>query len=438
MGSKKVVFVKSIVFSYGTKMTLLITGLMYTYLIANYLGPSDYGVVSYYIALIGSIINVGGIYFLQSLYNLFIPRSRSKFFFMKVLRWQYCLAIMFFVFVFVFSQDIALFLNKEEFLFLRYAAFLLLLLPLHDSFMFLFKGFKCFGKVLKAEVVVSSLNLGLAFLLVVLLSFGIYGVIYARVISLVVGIFIFACFFRKLRFWNYVVSMVEVKKYSCGAFMVNLFRGLSMFSFTVFLGMFLSTTMLGMFYIAQKLVGYAVSSLQSSIAEAIIPFVAEDYKDKAFLNRYLSYSVKLSFIISLFSVIVLLLGGKLLLAILLPKYLPAYYIIVLYALVASLGSFTVLNSAYMSQNRMDLLARVYFVGAVVTLVLSLLMIPVYGVYGAIFTLGISGVVQIVLSFYYLEKLGLSVDFIIRADDVRYFFGLIKIGYRRLLAAHGQS
>ena len=67
-----------------------------------------------------------------------------------------------------------------------------------------------------------------------------------------------------------------------------------------------------------------------------------------------------------------------------------------------------------------------------------LEITVYGVYGAIFTLGISGVVQVVLSFYYLKKLGLSVDFIIRADDVRYFFALAKIAYRRLLSARGHS
>ncbi len=437
MYSNRTAFFKSIIFSWGTKVSLLVTGVLYTYLIANYLGPADYGIVSYYIALIGSIITVSGISFLQGLYNLFISRSRSKSFFIKVLRWQYYLAVTLFVFVFVFSEKIALFFHKEEFLFLRWAAFLLLLLPLHDSFMFLFRSFKLFGKVLKVEVVVSFMNLCLAFFLVVSLSFGIYGVIYARIISIVVGILVFAWFFRCLRFRNRIVDMVEVKTYSYSAFMVNLFRSAGMFSFTIFLGMFLSPAMLGMFYIAQKFVGYIVSSFQASINEALIPFVAESYKDTLFLNKYMSYSIKLSLIISIFSVVLFFLVGRPLLMLFFPGYVSAYYVIVLYGIVALLGSFNVLNSAYMSQNRMDLLARVYFSGFVVIVIFSFLLMPSYGVYGAIFTLWLCGIVQGLFCFYYLKDLGLSIDFIIRLDDVKYFFGLFRFFCKRLLNAHRQ-
>ena len=423
-------FGKSIIFTYANKLTLFIAGFLYTYLIANYLGPSDYGLVSYYMAFITSIINVGGIYFLQSLYNVFVPRSKSKSFFMKVLRWQYYLAGIFFIFVFVLSERIAVFLNKDEFLFLRWAALLLLLLPLHDSFVFLFRGFKLFGKILKEEIVVSFANICLAFLFVVSLSYGIYGVVYARILSVILGILVFALFFKRLDFKNRVVSMIEVKSYSYSAFMASLFRGLTDFSFTIFLGMFISTGVLGLYYIAQKLVGYIVSSFQSSIIEAIIPFVAEDYNDKNFLNKYLSYSLKLTLILSISAIILLILIGKPMLALFLPKYVDAYDILVLYSIFVFFSSFNVLQSAFMTLNRMTLFARICFYDLVLVIIFSLVLMPVYGIYGALFSLILMGIAHIALLLHYLKEIGLNVDFIIRVDDVKYFYGLFRASLAR--------
>jgi O-antigen/teichoic acid export membrane protein len=425
MGTKRLAFLKGIVFSYGTKVSMLVTGIAYTYLIANYLGPADYGIVSYYIALIISIISMGGIYFLQGLYNLFIPRTKSKPFFIKILKLQYCLAFLLFSVVFVFAETIAGFLHQEEFLFLRYAAFLLLLLPLHDSFIFLFRGFKFFGKVLKVNVVVSFTNLFLGFLLVISLSFGIYGVIYARIISLIIGIFIFIWFYRRLHFLNHIANWMDVKKYSYHTFMLNLFRSIETFSFTIFLGMFLSSTMLGLFFIAQKLVSCTVGSFQNSINEVVAPFVVEDYKDKTFLNRYLSYSIKLCIVLSVISVVSLIIIGKPLLELFFPSYASAYFIIVLYSIVVSIESFNILNSAFLSQNRMDILAKIYFWNSVIFIIFSLLLMPSYGVYGAMSVLMLSGIVKVLFLFYHLKELGLKIDFIIRKEDIRYFLKMVK-------------
>lgn len=432
MSSRRTMFGKGIIFTYANKITLFVAGFLYTYLIANYLGPSDYGLVSYYMAFITSVINTGGINFLQSLYNVFVPRSKSKSFFVKVLRWQYYLAAIFFLSVFVFSERIALFLNKDEFLFLRWAALLLLLLPLHDSFIFLFRGFKLFGKILKEEIVVSFTNVCLAFLFVVSLSYGIYGVIYARILSVILGILVFALFFRRLDFKNRVVSMIEVKNYSYSAFMVTLFRGLTDFSFTVFLGLFVSTGVLGLYYIAQKLVGYIVSSFQSSISEVIIPFVAEDYNDNHFLNKYLSYSLKLILILSSSAIILLILLGKPMLALLLPKYVEAYDILILYSIVVFFTSFSVLHSAFMTLNRMNVFARICFYDLIMVITFSLLLMPVYGIYGALFSLILMGIVHIALLLHYLKVIGLNIDFIIRVDDVKYFYGLFRVLWCRLM------
>ncbi len=433
MGYRGITFVKSVVFSYVTKISLLVTGIVYTYFVANYLGPENYGIVSYYIALIVSIINVCGIYFLQGILSVFIPKRKSKPFFLKVLKWQYCLAVILFLFVFVFAENIAMFLHKDEFLFLRYAAFLFLLLPLHDSLVFLFKGFKFFGKVLKVESIVSFLNLGLAFVFIVLLSCGIYGVIYARVVSYIVGILLLLLFFGCLRFRSGLFDMREVKSYSRGFFMVVLFKSASAFSFTLFVGMFLSSAMLGMFYLAQRITSYAVSSFQGSIAEVLLPFVVEDYKDKAFLNRYLSYSIKLSILLSLFSLVLLVLVGRPLLVILWPDYVWAYYLVIFYCVAASFKSFSVLNSAYMSQNRTDLLARVYLIDLVMTVIFSLIFMPVYGVYGAVATIMLIGIVHVFVSLHYLKRLGLNVDFVIRMNDIQFFFGLFRMLCGRMFA-----
>lgn len=433
MGFKRIAFFKSILFSYLTKASILLNGVFFTYLIANYLGPNDYGIVSYYLALIASILNVGGVYFLQGILGVFIPKRKSKYLFLKILKYQFYLGVIFFLCVFIFSDKIALFLNKEEFLFLKYCSFLFLIQPLYDVLVLLFKGFKMFGKVLKVESLTSFVNLFLAFVFVIMFSYGIYGVIYARIISYIVGVLIFVYYSRGLHFRDEIFNLSEVRVYSYSFFLIIIFKGISGFFFTLFVGFFISSAVLGLFYLAQKVANYVLSSFHASISEVMMPYVVEDYTNKSFLNKSISYSLKLSLILSAFSVVLLIIFAKSVLTLFWPSYVQAYYIIVFYSIAASLGSFGVLNTAYMSQNRMDLLARIYFFDLLVTAISSILLMPAYTVYGAIITQILNGLTHIFFSVYYLKRLGLNVDLIVRMDDLKYFLRLIGSLCRRVLS-----
>ena len=43
MTSKKLEFIKNFIFAYSRSIIAVMTGIIYTYLIANYLGPEKYG-----------------------------------------------------------------------------------------------------------------------------------------------------------------------------------------------------------------------------------------------------------------------------------------------------------------------------------------------------------------------------------------------------------
>jgi len=79
-------FVKSGLFSYGNKLVLLLTGLTYTYLIANALEPELYGSIMYLLAFVGNLVYLFGTEMGTNVITVFTPKFKSRKLFITTLK----------------------------------------------------------------------------------------------------------------------------------------------------------------------------------------------------------------------------------------------------------------------------------------------------------------------------------------------------------------
>lgn len=425
MSSKKVEFIKNFIFSYSKTFIAIFSGIIYTYTIANYLGPEKYGIINYYISFTLGILGICGIYFLQGLLWAFTPRYNSKYLFKITLKFQYLIISIPFLILILFSRNIVQFLNKSGYLFLTYCAFLLLLMPLYDSFITLFRGIKRFGKLLKVETIVSVTNLIFAILLVIILKMDIFGVLYAKIISIMFGSIIFLYYFKSLRFLNEKIDFAELKKYVKFAIPFSFSRRFKDQSFIVLMGIYVLEKELGLFYIAEKIVNQAINTFTSSLLNVIYPYMGEEHQDIEKVAYYASLNIKIAYVASTFLGLFIIIISKPILNYLFPEFVEAYLLIPLFVLLNLIGSLTILRNIYISLNRMDILAKVEIYGLFTTIALGLLLMPKFGVYGAISTLIISNLIINLLYIHNLKEVDAKVELILRKKDLNYFFNSFK-------------
>jgi len=433
--SEKMQYVKSGIFSYSGKIVTIFSSFVYTFLIANYLGPEQYGLVNYYISFTLGLIGVFGVYFLGGLVNVFMPKWKSKTFLRYVLCAVSFLSVMLFVFMVLFSKDISVFLGRSNDQLLQLTAFLLLIMPSIVIYTALFRSFKMFGKELKFHSIVAVLNLVLAFALVIVFDFGVWGVVYAMVLSNLAGLVLIIYQSRFLKYVDKPINFSEIKKYSLFGVPATFFHRIDGQMLLVFMGFFLADSALGLYYVAFKIASLLLSLPVNTLCEILLPYVSGYAADKHKLARYVSLSIKFSLIITLILSLLVILFSKFILIILFPEYVACYSFIVLFTVMFLISSVNPLISLFLSLNRMDIIMRSYFGGFMSTLVFGLLLIPWLGVYGLIFTQILNTFFSRGILVYYLKAVDFEVDIIPKMRDFRYFWSSLKdvfsVGLNRL-------
>jgi len=127
-------FVRNYAFSFSSKVFLAVVGLLFTYIIANYLGPSDYGLIVFYMAFAVSIASLFGMEIFSTLFFVFTAKFKSKKFFFQALKWEYFLMVIVFLASFFLADFIVSFIGKSNVLFFRIATVLILLTPVQEAF----------------------------------------------------------------------------------------------------------------------------------------------------------------------------------------------------------------------------------------------------------------------------------------------------------------
>jgi O-antigen/teichoic acid export membrane protein len=430
MPSTKTEFIKNIIFSYSNKITLILSTFAYTYLIANFLGPEKYGIFNYYVTFTTGLLGIFGVAFLQNIISIFTPQYKSEKLFKKIRLLQLGLVILVFAFLFIFSQKIDTFLDKENYIFLKYTAFLLLVFPFYELYKYLFQGFKRFGKVLKTDATLNSSNLILAFLLVVVLNQGIFGALYAKILSVVIGLLFFIYYYKSLQFQDKKVDYSRIKRFGKYAVPNSIARRISGQTYLVLLGYFIGGEKLGFYYIAEKITTAAMGLVTSSFQDVLQPYLGERYRDKRAIGKYTSINIKFMLLLNIAIGIFLTFPGKLFLGLFFPEYIEAYKYIPLFALLYIIRSLSLIMPVYSMINRVEFLLISNILGFLSMVIVGITLMPIFDVYGAILAMIANALVFVSLLFYSLRRVGVEIEVIPRKEDLALFYDILKKGIKK--------
>ena len=432
--SEKMQYVKSGIFSYSGKLITILSSLVYTFLIANFLGPANYGLVSYYISFTLGLIGMFGIYYFGGIVGVFMPKWKSRRFFKYNFVGVFVISLLLFLGLYMFSEEIVFRLGRSNYELLQITSFLLLVIPFTLFYTWIFSSFKMFGKNLKFNLIVAVLNLSLAFLLVVILGYGLFGVVYAMIFSNICGLVFLAYHLKYLTFLDNPIDFSEIKKYSIFGIPATFLNRVENQILLVFMGLFIIDEELGMYYIALKIVSVVVATPINSLTEVLLPYLSESSNDKRKISRYFSLNIKFSLIVTLILSVLVILFSKYVLMFLFPEYVGAYLFVVALTVLFVISSLDPLHSLFVSLNRMDIIARSKLASLMSTIVFGLLFIPLFSVFGLIVTQTLSVLVCRVMLIYYLKSIDISVEIIPRKRDVVYFCSSLN---KLMLAVFGR-
>jgi len=381
IGGDSWLFFKSGIFSYSNKIALLVTGFLYTFLIANALGPESYGLAMYVMAFVGNLAFLFGAEPLGNALMVFTPKYRSRKLFLKFAKFILLVSLLLFAVFFLFSNVISNALDMGNAGIFQVSAYLLLLFPGFLLFEALFRGLKNFGKVLKVSVFESLSNLCLAAFFVLYLGQGITGLFTAKAISLAASIAVYVFLLSRQKFEEKKPEMPKVKKYLDNAVKVSILKKLNFQALIVFMGLYIPTALLGLYFIAEKLISYAVQMPIIALCDAMLPFASGRARDKKSLSRFVSLNIKFSLTLGLVLGAIAVLVGGFLLGALFPEYVDAYWLFPFFIAVFLGTSVQFISNAYRSINRVDIVAKSWELLLYLTLSLGFVLIYRFSLMG---------------------------------------------------------
>ncbi|MEM0360269.1 MAG: oligosaccharide flippase family protein [Candidatus Diapherotrites archaeon] len=425
-------FLKSGVFSYSAKAAMLAMGLIYTYLIANALGPAEYGKAMFVLAFIGNLVFLFGTEVFGNALTVFTPQCGSKVLFSRFAKILFFGFLVLFAFFYFCSQAILEIIGRGDATLFQYSSLLFLVFPFFLLFEALFKGIKSFGKVLKVSLIEGIANLILATLFVIVLRQGASGTISAKIISVAIAAIAYFYFFRQCRFEEKRIDSGQVNKYLKNTFAMSVFKKLNSQAVLFYMGLFLPATTIGFYYIAEKIATYAIEMPTSALSEAMLPFASGKATDKKALSRLASLSIKFSLLLGAFLGLLALFAGRFLLLSFFPEFVEAYSLLPFFLLLFMGSSINFLTNTYRSINRADILAKSMLLMLAVTLLTGYPLAFVYGVYGLIF----SQIIAVVAAFSFLyvkqKSMGLEIEVLPRPKDIRFFASVLWHGVKHSL------
>ncbi len=421
----KNLYLRSTFFAYLNKVVLFARGFLYTYFIANYLGPKDYGLVMYLFSFVGNMVLLFGTESFQDIITVFIAKTRSWKIFRAVLLIQVLISVAILA-IFIGGADVIVsFLGKGFPDLLRAVSLIVLFTPFSLVFLAAFRGFKSFGKVLKIGIIENLSNLVLAFVLVTYFQAGLMGIVAAKILSLAFSLAFGIYYLKKMPFEKKETGFAEVKKYSRDAVPFNFIKKAKIQVELFLVGLFLYDTTLGLFFIAEKFMCYAMQMPLSAITETVAPFACEKYQDKKALGRFISLNLKAMLLLSLFFGIISIILSLTVFDIFFPEYSQAKILIPVFILLYAFEVNVSLGSVFRALNRVDFLFKVALLQLALTVSLGYFLIASYALKGYLLLLVLSKAIGFVIYAWKIRKMGVPLDFILRKKDLVYFYGSFK-------------
>jgi len=263
-------------------------------------------------------------------------------------------------------------------------------------------------------------NIGIIIFLVAGLNFGIDSIFYASIItSTLFIIFQIIILRKKLSLKFSITHLKTLLSFSLPLVPAALSVTIMLFTDRWFIKEYLNLSELGIYG-----VGYKFSSIviliSTAFSMALSPIVYNRYKDKnvqkdmsRIFNLYVGIGMFFIFLISLFSkeTIEIFTDGK---------FHDAQYLMPIFYFTVGISLLTIFSMGLQIQKKTKTIALIAIIGAIFNLILNILLVPKYGLYGAAIATFIAVSIFSTITFYLSQK-----EFPFK-NKLNYFFLIIVI------------
>jgi len=263
-------------------------------------------------------------------------------------------------------------------------------------------------------------NIGIIIFLVAGLNFGIDSIFYASIItSTLFIIFQIITLRKKLSLKFSIAHLKTLLSFSLPLVPAALSVTIMLFTDRWFIKEYLNLSELGIYGVGYKF-SSVVILISTAFSMALSPIVYNRYKDKnvqkdmsRIFNLYVGIGMFFVFLISLFSkeTVEIFTDGK---------FHDAQYLMPIFYFTVGISLLTIFSMGLQIQKKTKTIAIIAIIGAIFNLILNILLVPKYGVYGAAIATFIAVSIFSTITFYLSQK-----EFPFK-NKLNYFFLIILI------------
>ncbi len=426
MGTKIVSFTKNTLFSFISKITPILFSIIYTLIIANYLGPENYGIFNYALAFVQGIIMLSGVALLNDVLFVFNQKIRSNKLLYSILAIQYAISLIVFLAMFFFLGGISSYIKVPQNI-MFFGLMIIFFLPINTALATFFKSTKNFGKVAKASFIENVVNLSAAYLAIFLFSANITGLIIAKLLAFLISSLYFINVFHKtpkperkgkieskgiIRYakWNIPCDFIRT-----GIHQLRL----------IAIGLFVSPLQIGFYYFGQKICDLVFGTINSAVSEVIFPYINEQEIDREKIGSYVSVAIRVSLIVNGLIFIAIILLVPTVIALFFPKYTGAFLLLMFWSASYLLSPIEMVVHVFKAINKMDKALIGFLVALTVNVIILIALAPKFGGFAIIGSSIATHIIALLVYIPLIKSEGIKIDLIPKIGDFRLLIELSK-------------
>lgn len=414
---------KSTFFNYLSKVLPVIISLAYTYLLTNSLGQAGYGLYNYIPAFLTGLIALFGGSFINNILWTFTARLKSNYLFKKIILLTGLIGIFISITSILFYPSIYSGVNENYLNILTIMTIFLLLVPINNVYLTLFKGLSSFGKGLKATLIENIITLIGVIFFVNIAEYGLIGAFISKGIGVFASIIYLNFKLKKLKLTKTKTNFNELKKYGSWNFLMHVLRESTKQIFVIVLGVFVNVALIGQYYLIDKLTKVSISNISTAVQETMLSKNSENYDKRKIISEQTGKAIRITFIINILLGILSIIFIPVILEIFFKPFAVGPDLVILFVLTLIVRSQSPMSGIFDAINETKNNFKIYSLTLILTMIILLPMSFYFSLTGYLFSDFIITELQYLYTLKLLRKENIALQIIPTKTD---FFDLIKI------------
>lgn len=390
-------------------------GVIVFYLLANTLGPAEYGNYSLVLSIV-AMLSLAFYGIIGEAIVRFSSESKDKVLY-HGLRLKLIFGILAFFILFIFAGKIAQLYAKPLAVVIRVVAFIFLFTPFIEAV----KSQSIGSKGVKGFVLLSSIfQISLIISLMLFFILGKTG-LYASLAFLVAHFVTFLVSLRyikfKLLFRKSKARIVSrMNKYIKNGFLYGLTKNIYFQSPFIVGGYFVDSVNLAFYSFGLSLGTQGLFTFITAIQTMLLPYVV-GIKEESKRSEYIGVVIKIGIIVTVILSLIILLLVYFLLPVLFPKYIDSFKYMPWVFLAFIFLNLRAPMALFKVAERTDILTKISIFTSIASVIFGMIMSFFFGLVGIIITLNVSVLLSSYLHIYYLKKIGnIKIDLSLNKSD----------------------